>query len=67
MKRNGTARYRVYLSHSAHERAVKRKKESGQRLRLKNKETVAYVKDKAGEEVVRSNERCRNRQTTESA
>ena len=28
LKRNGTPAYRVYLSHRAHERAVKRKKES---------------------------------------
>ncbi len=49
LRRNGTPTYRVYLSHRAHERAVKRKKESGERPRLKNEETVAYVRDKLGE------------------
>ncbi len=38
LKRNGM----VYLSHRAHERAVKRKKESGQRRRLKDEQTVIY-------------------------
>lgn len=46
LKRNGTPAYRVYLSHRAHERAVKRKKESGERPRLKNEQTVEYVRDK---------------------
>ena len=46
LKRNGTSAYRVYLSHRAHERAVKRKKESGQRRRLKDEQTVTYVREK---------------------
>lgn len=46
LKRNGTPSYRVYLSHRAHERAVKRKKESGQRRRLKDEQTVTYVREK---------------------
>ena len=49
VKRNGTPAYRVYLSHRAHERAAKRKKESGQRRRLKDEQTVVYVKDKLEE------------------
>jgi IS30 family transposase len=49
LKRNGTPAYMVYLSHRAHERAVKRKKESGQRGRLKDKQTVVYVREKLKE------------------
>ena len=41
LKRNSTPAYRVYLSCKAHERAVTRKKESGQRPRLKNERIVS--------------------------
>ena len=44
--RNSTPAYRVYLSHRAHARAVKRKRESGERPRLKNDKIVSYVRDK---------------------
>ena len=44
--RNSTPAYRVYLSHRAHARAVKRKREAGERTRLKNDEIVSYVRDK---------------------
>lgn len=44
--RNSTPEYRVYRSHRAHDRAVKRKKESGQRPRLNGEGVVAYVLDK---------------------
>ncbi len=44
--RNSTPAYRVYLSHRAHARAVKRKREAGERPRLKNDEIVSYVRDK---------------------
>src|SRR4030042_7165010 len=43
--RNSTPAYRVYLSHRAHARAVKRKREAGERTRLKNDEIVSYVRD----------------------
>jgi len=46
LSRNSTPAYRVYLSHRAHDRAVKRKKESGQRPRLNGEGVVAYVLDK---------------------
>jgi len=46
LKRNSTPAYRVYLSCKAHERAVTRKKESGQRPRLKNERIVSYVREK---------------------
>ncbi len=36
LRRNSSPSYRLYLSHRAHERAVKRKKEAGKRPRLKN-------------------------------
>ena len=42
--RNSTPEYHVYRSHRAHERAVKRKQEAGQRPRLKNDQVVAYVR-----------------------
>ncbi len=44
VRRNSSPSYRLYLSHRAHERAVKRKKESGKRPRLKNGLTVSYVR-----------------------
>ena len=44
--RNSMPAYRVYLSHRAHARAVKRKREAGERTRLKNDEIVSYVRDK---------------------
>lgn len=50
MCRNSTPAYRVYLSHRAHERAVKRKMESGQRPRLKSDEVVSYVRAKLSED-----------------
>lgn len=50
LKRNGTPSNRIYLSHRAHERAVKRKKESGQRRRLKDEQTVTYVREKLAED-----------------
>lgn len=46
MRRNCTPAYKLYLSHRAHARAVKRKSEAGERPRLKNKEIVSYVRDK---------------------
>jgi IS30 family transposase len=46
VRRNCSPSYRLYLSHRAHERAVKRKKESGQRPRLKSDEVVSYVRAK---------------------
>ena len=46
LRRNATPSYKVYLSHRAHERAVTRKKESGQRPRLKNERIVSYVREK---------------------
>jgi IS30 family transposase len=45
-KRNKSSVYNVYLSHRAHERAVKRKQHAAQRLRLKNGVTMAYVIEK---------------------
>ena len=46
LRRNATPAYKVYLSHRAHERAVTRKQEAGSRPRLKDEETVSYVRDK---------------------
>ncbi len=46
LRRNSSPSYRLYLSHRAHERAVKRKKEAGKRPRLKNGLTASYVRTK---------------------
>jgi len=45
LKRNATPKYKVYLSHRAHERAV-RKRSSGIRERLKEKRIVSYVRSR---------------------
>lgn len=50
LKRNATPAYRVYLPHRAHERAVQRKREAGERPRLKNDEVVSYVMAKLAED-----------------
>jgi len=49
-KRNATPAYKVYLSHRAHERAVRRKKESGVRPRLKDERIVSYVRSRLAED-----------------
>lgn len=46
VKRNSSPSYKLYLSHRAHERAAKRKKESGRRPRLKDEKTASYVLEK---------------------
>jgi len=46
LKRNKSSVYNVYLSHHAHERAVKRKQHAAQRMRLKNRVIMAYVIEK---------------------
>jgi IS30 family transposase len=46
VKRNCSPSYKLYLSHRAHERAARRKKESGKRPRLKDERTAAYVLEK---------------------
>ena len=43
LTRNKSSTYNVYLSHRAHERAVKRKIKAAQRPRLKNKVIMNYV------------------------
>lgn len=43
LKRNKSPVYNVYLSHLAHERATKRKKQAAQRPRLKNEKIIAYI------------------------
>jgi len=43
LTRNKSSTYNVYLSHRAHERAVKRKSKAAQRPRLKNKVIMDYV------------------------
>ncbi|MDI6784223.1 MAG: IS30 family transposase [bacterium] len=43
LKRNQSPAYQVYLAHKAHERAVKRKQQSGKRPRLKTKMIQNYV------------------------
>lgn len=43
LQRNKSPTYGVYLAHRAHERAVKRKEQSGKRPRLKNKMIRKYV------------------------
>ena len=50
LKRNATSAYRIYLSHRAHERAVRRKQEASQRPRLKNCEVVSYVRARLAED-----------------
>jgi len=50
LKRNATPAYRVYLSHRAQERAVKRKREASERPRLKSEEVVSYVRAKLCED-----------------
>jgi len=49
-KRNATPAYKVYLSHRAHERAVRRKKEAGVRPRLKDERIVSYVRSRLAED-----------------
>jgi transposase, IS30 family len=44
LKRNATSAYKLYLSHRAHDRAVKRKQEAGVRPRLKDERIVSYVR-----------------------
>ena len=44
LKRNATSAYKFYLSHRAHDRAVKRKQEAGVRPRLKDERIVSYVR-----------------------
>ena len=46
VKRNCSPSYKLYLSHRAHDRAAKRKKESGKRPRLKDERTASYVLEK---------------------
>jgi IS30 family transposase len=46
LKRNKSSVYDVYLSHKAHERAAKRKREAAQRPRLKDKVIMCYVIEK---------------------
>jgi IS30 family transposase len=46
VSRNSSSRYKLYLSHRAHERAIKRRKEVYKRPRLKHEETVSYVRSK---------------------
>lgn len=41
--RNSSPEYRLYLSHRAHDRAVKRKQEANSHPRLKTEEIVCYV------------------------
>jgi IS30 family transposase len=50
LKRNATSAYKVYLSHRAHDRAVKRKQEAGVRPRLKDERIVSYVRARLAEE-----------------
>jgi transposase, IS30 family len=45
-KRNKSPVYNIYLSHRAHERAVKRKQHAVQRMRLKDGVVMAYVIEK---------------------
>lgn len=44
--RNSSPAYMLYMSHRAHDRAVKRKEEAARRPRLKDKETESYVLEK---------------------
>ncbi|MDP2168501.1 MAG: IS30 family transposase [Thermodesulfovibrionales bacterium] len=46
VERNSSPAYMLYMSHRAHDRAVKRKEESAKRPRLKDKETESYVLEK---------------------
>ncbi len=46
VKRNSSPAYRLYLSHRANERAVKRKQEANRHPRLKDEETLCYVLSK---------------------
>lgn len=44
--RNSSPAYMLYMSHRAHDRAVKRKEEAARRPRLKDRETESYVLEK---------------------
>lgn len=46
LRRNKSPVYDCYLPHKANERYIERKHKSGQRQRLKNKQIMAYVKEK---------------------
>ena len=46
LRRNSSGTYDVYLSHNAHRRAIKRKKQSGRRPRLKSDRIRCYVTEK---------------------
>jgi IS30 family transposase len=46
VRRNCSPSYKLYLSHRAHERAAKRKREAGKRPRLKDERTASYVLEK---------------------
>jgi IS30 family transposase len=50
LKRNSTPAYRRYVPHRAHDRAVNRKREAGERPRLKSEELVGYVRAKLSED-----------------
>ena len=49
IKRNSSPEYKCYLSHRAHGRSEERRTEGSSRPRLKNKETVSFVKTKLKE------------------
>jgi len=44
--RNSSPAYALYMSHRAHDRAARRKREAAGRPRLKDKETADYVREK---------------------
>lgn len=46
VKRNSSPLYKLYMSHRAHERAERRKKQAGKRPRLKGTRTLSYVHEK---------------------
>jgi IS30 family transposase len=49
LKRNASLEYKLYLSHRAYGRAVQRRKQASQRLRLKNDRIISYVTTKLKE------------------
>jgi IS30 family transposase len=49
LKRNSSPEYKLYLSHRAHRRAERRRKQASRRLRLKNNRIISYVTTKLKE------------------
>ena len=49
LNNNSSPKYKKYLSHRAHQRAVQKREKASCRQRLKNKQTLSYVASKLKE------------------